>query len=197
MRMTPDATAQAIPPSEAVGLTLQLVATTYRSPDARLQADIASGALQEALDALAAHAAVAAPLVGAPDWALVQSSYVDLFVSSVRRVVAPPYVGFALDGELLGPSVDALKAFLAHHGVEVAAGWHDLPDDVAAVAEAGALLQGAGRDDAARVLLARFLSPWFQRYAPEVVAADVSGFYGPLTEFLGSLVNEVAREDAS
>jgi hypothetical protein len=29
------------------------------------------------------------------------------------------------------------------------------------------------------------------------VAADVSGFYGPLTEFLGSLVNEVAREDAS
>ncbi len=195
--MTRGATAQTMPAAEAVGLTLQLVAATYRSPAAPLQADIASGALQEALDALAAHEGVAAPLVGAPDWAIVQSSYVDLFVSSVRRIVAPPYVGFALDGELLGPSVDTLRTFLAHHGVEVAAGWHDLPDHVAAVAEAGALLAEAGRDDAARVLLARFLSPWFQRYAPEVVAADDSGFYGPLTEFLGSLVNEVAREDAS
>jgi putative dimethyl sulfoxide reductase chaperone len=195
--MNHDASVQTMPDAEAVGLTLQLVAATYRSPEAPLQADLASGALQEALDALAAHAGVDAPQVGAPDWALVQSSYVDLFVSSVRRVVAPPYVGFAIDGELLGPSVDTLKAFLAHHGVEVAAGWHDLPDHVAAVAEAGALLQGAGRDDAACVLLARFLSPWFERYAPEVVAADVSGFYGPLTEFLGSLVNEVACEAAA
>lgn len=195
--MSQDAPVQKMPAAEAVGLTLQLVAATYRSPEAPLRADIASGALQEALDALAAHAGVGAPSVGDPDWTLVQSSYVDLFVSSVRRIVAPPYVGFALDGELLGPSADALKAFLAHHGVEVATGWHDLPDHVAAVAEAGALLADAGRDDAACVLLTRFLSPWFERYAAEIVAVDVSGFYGPLTEFLGSLVNEVACEAAA
>ena len=195
--MSRDAPVKRMPAAEAVGLTLQLVAATYRSPEAPLQADIASGTLQEALDALAAHGGVDAPDVDDPNWALVQSNYVALFVTNAAGVPAPPYVGLALDGELLGPSATALKTFLSHHGVEVAAGWHDLPDHVAAVAEAGVLLADAGRDDAARVLLERFLSPWFQRYARDVVAADDSGFYGPLTEYLGSLLSEVSCEAAA
>jgi len=195
--MSQHAATRPAPPAGVVGLTLQLVAATYRSPDAALRDDLDSGALAEAVTTLAEATGAAAPALDAVDWTELQAAHVALFVTNAGGVPAPPYVGLALDGELLGPSVEALKAFLTHHGVEVAAGWHDLPDHVAAVAEAGALLADAGREDAARVLLERFLSPWFQRYAPEVVAADVSGFYGPLTEFLGSLVNEVACEAAA
>lgn len=195
--MTREATARPAPSAEVAGPALQLVAATYRSPDAALRDDLDSGAFAAAVAALAEATGVAAPVLAVAAWPRLQSTYVALFVTNPSGVPAQPYVGFALDGELLGPSAQALKAFLSHHGVEVAAGWHDLPDHVAAVAEAGALLAEAGRDAAACVLLERFLSPWFQRYAPEVVAADVSGFYGPMTEFLGSLLSEVSCEAAS
>jgi putative dimethyl sulfoxide reductase chaperone len=195
--MKHDATARPLDSADVVAQALQLVAATYRSPDAALRDDVDRGALATAVAELAEAACVTAPALGDVDWPKVQTSYVALFVTNAAGVPAPPYVGFALDGELLGPSAAALKAFLAHHGVETAAGWHDLADHVAAVAEAGLLLAGAGRDDAACILLERFLSPWFQRYASEVVAADDSGFYGPLTEFLGSLLSEVECEAAA
>lgn len=195
--MKHDATTRPLASADAVAQALQLVAATYRSPDAALRDDLTSGAFAAAVAELAEAAGVAAPALGEIDWTQVRTAYVAVFVTNAAGVPAPPYVGLALDGELLGPSAAALKAFLAHHGVETAAGWHDLPDHVAAVAEAGLLLADAGRDDAACVLLERFLSPWFQRYAPEVVAADDSGFYGPLTEFLGSLLCEVSCEAAA
>jgi TorA maturation chaperone TorD len=197
MRMKRDATTRPTPSSEMVGVALQLVAATYRSPDAALRDDLDTGAFSEAIAALAEATGATAPVLDGIDWPQVQASYVALFVTNAAGVPAPPYVGLALDGELLGPSAAALKTFLSHHGVEVAAGWHDLADHVAAVAEAGVLLADAGRDDAACVLLERFLSPWFQRYAPDVVAADDSGFYGPLTEFLGSFTSEVECEAAA
>jgi putative dimethyl sulfoxide reductase chaperone len=195
--MKHDATARPLDSADVVAQALQLVAATYRSPDAALHDDVDRGAFATAVAELAEAAGVTAPALGDVDWPKVQTSYVALFVTNAAGVPAPPYVGFALDGELLGPSAAELKAFLAHHGVETAAGWHDLADHVAAVAEAGLLLADAGRDDAACVLLERFLSPWFQRYASEVVAADDSGFYGPLTEFLGSLLSEVSCEAAA
>lgn len=195
--MTRDAATRPVEPADVVEQALQLVAATYRSPDAALRADLDSGAFATAVAELAAATGVAAPVFQVTDWPKLQTTYVALFVTNAAGVPAPPYVGLALDGELLGPSAEALKRFLAHHGVETAAGWHDLADHVAAVAEAGVLLAEAGRDDAACVLLERFLSPWFQRYAPEVVAADDSGFYGPLTEFLGSLLSEVSCETAA
>ncbi len=195
--MTRDATKRPAPSAELVGLAFQLVAATYRSPDAGLRDDLHSGAFEAAIAELAEAAGTTAPVLPKVDWPKLQTTYVALFVTNAAGVPAPPYVGLALDGELLGPSAEALKRFLAHHGVETAAGWHDLPDHVAAVAEAGVLLADAGRDDAACVLLERFLSPWFQRYASEVVAADDSGFYGPLTEFLGSFTSEVECEAAA
>jgi putative dimethyl sulfoxide reductase chaperone len=195
--MKHDATARPVESADVIAQALQLVAATYRSPDAALRNDLDSGAFATTVAELAEAAGVTAPTLGEVDWPKVQTAYVALFVTNAAGIPAPPYVGLALDGELLGPSSEALKRFLAHHGVETAAGWHDLPDHVAAVAEAGALLADAGRDDAACVLLERFLSPWFQRYASEIVAADDSGFYGPLTEFLGSLLSEVSCEAAA
>jgi TorA maturation chaperone TorD len=195
--MKHDATARPVVSADVVAQALQLVAATYRSPDAALRDDLDSGAFATAVAELAAATGITAPALGEIDWPKVQTAYVALFVTNAAGVPAPPYAGLALDGELLGPSAEALRRFLAHHGVEPAAGWHDLPDHVAAVAEAGALLAEAGRDDVACVLLERFLSPWFQRYAPEVVAADDSGFYGPLTEFLGSFTSEVECEAAA
>jgi putative dimethyl sulfoxide reductase chaperone len=181
-----------------VGLTLQLVAATYRSPEAPLQADLASGALQEALDALAAHAGVDAPDRRRPRLGprAVEPR------RPVRQqpsggIVAPPYVGFAIDGELLGPSAEALRALprtTASRSTPTGR-----PARPRRGGRRGRLLaaRGAGREAAARDLLARFLSPWFQRYAGAIAAADVSGFYGPLTEFLGSVMSEVAREAAA
>lgn len=195
--MRQDAATRPAPSAGAIGIALQLVAATYRSPDAALRDDLDSGAFAAATAALAEATGTTPPALTEVDWPRLRSTYVALFVTNAGGVPAPPYVGLALDGELLGPSAAALRTFLAHHGVEVTAGWHDLADHVAAVAEAGALLAEAGRDDVACVLLERFLSPWFQRYAPDVVAADVSGFYGPLTEFLASCLSEVSCEAAA
>lgn len=182
---------------ETLRLTLELVAATYRTPDAALGADLAGGAFAAALAEVAHATGIAAPALADVGWTAIEVAHVALFVTNPRRVPAPPYVGFAADDELLGPTAEALGAFLRHHGVEVRAGWGDLPDHVAAVAEAGALLTNAGRTDAARVLAAAYLLPWFERYAPAVVAADDSGFYGPLSEFFRSVMSEVAREDAA
>lgn len=182
---------------EILGLTLQLVAATYRTPTAALRDDLASGAFVEALAQVADAAGRRAPTLDAIDWTAIEVAHVTLFVTNPRRVPAPPYVGYAVDDELLGPTSEALAAFLRHHGVEVREGWGDLGDHVAAVAEAGALLAEAGRTDAARLLGGAYLLPWLERYAPAVVAADDSGFYGPLTEFFRSVMSEVAREDAA
>lgn len=117
-----------------------------------------------------------------------------LFVSALSGIAAPPYVGYALDNELLGPSAQALATFLAHHGVTPTSSWTDLPDHVAAVAEAGVLLCRAGRVDAGCVLLQRYLSDWFERFTAPVQAADESGLYGPLCTFLQAITSEVACE---
>jgi len=186
-----------VPAPEVLGLALELVAATYRTPDAALRDDLATGAYAEALATLAEATGATAPDVGGLEWSEVQSGHVELFVTSRSGVVAPPYVGYAADGELLGPTTDALRAFYAAHGLEVAEGWADLPDHLAAVAEAGALLLAHGRPDAAQALVERFLFPWFQRYADAVVAADVSGLYGPVTEFLRTSMSEVACEAAA
>jgi putative dimethyl sulfoxide reductase chaperone len=114
-------------------------------------------------------------------------------VSSARGIAAPPYVGYAVDGALLGPTAASLAAWYDAAGITASPDWHDLVDHVAAVAEAGTLLLAAGRPDAASVLVREYLGPWFERYAAAVEAADDSGFYGPLTRFLANAVVEVER----
>jgi TorA maturation chaperone TorD len=178
-------------------VALQLIAAVYRAPGTALAADLASGDVVEAVGALAHALEIPAPVLARPDLATLQHCHVDLFVTRAGGLTAPPYVGLAADGELLGPTAEALAAFYAHHDIRPAATWHDLPDHVSAVAEAGLLLLAAGRTEAASGLLTRFIGPWFARYAAAVDAADVSGFYGPLTRFLNSAVLEVSREAAA
>lgn len=180
--------------TEGTVLALQLVAGTYLTPGEPLRSDLASGAFAVATRHLAAAAAVELPTLGRPDVTALQSSYVALFVTSGGGLPAPPYVGYAVDGELLGPTAKRLKGFYDVHGITPNAEWGDLPDHVSAVAEAGVLLVDAGRPEAARTLLARFLLPWFERFAPAVEARDESGFYGPMTRFLHAAIREVTRE---
>jgi TorA maturation chaperone TorD len=186
-----------LPHATAVDLALQLVAGAYRAPTDALVADLHTGEVAAAVEALADEVGVPAPLLARPDLPTLQASHVALFVTSIGGLPAPPYVGLAADGELLGPSAEALAGFYAHHGIAPSPTWHDLPDHVSAVAQAGLLLLAAGRTEAASALLTRFIGPWFVRYAAAVDAADVSGFYGPLTRFLNSVVLEVSREAAT
>jgi TorA maturation chaperone TorD len=181
---------------QLLGLSLQLVVGVYASPGDALRADLEGGAFQEAVALAARPAGLTVPDLDVPPWQTLQARYVDLFVSSPNGLPAPPYVGFAVDGELLGPTARRLKAFYDEHGVTPNGAWGDLPDHLAAVGEAGTLLVEAGRPEAARALTARFLLPWFDRYASVVADADTSGFYGPMTRFLHAAVKEVTREAA-
>lgn len=195
--MTAPAPTPADPGADPLDLTLQIVATAFVSPGAPLREDLAGGSFAAAVAALSRASGVAAPQLAEPSWSTLQSSHVALFVSHLGGIAAPPYVGYAADGELLGPTAEALAGLYRGHGIEIDPHWTDLPDHVAAVAEAGLLLLEAERAEAARSVLVDFLFPWFQRYAAAVAAADVSGFYGPLTAFLSSVMSEVAREAAA
>jgi hypothetical protein len=100
-----------------------------------------------------------------PTWPTLESSHVALFVTSRGGIAAPPYVGFAADDELLGPTAEALAELYRAHGIEVDPHWADLPDHVAAVAEAGLLLLEADRDGGRAGPARAVPAPWFQRYA--------------------------------
>lgn len=175
-------------------LLLQLVAATYRAPGPALRADLETGALADAAAAVADDLDLVPPTFAALDWATVQERHVALFVTNPAGVVAPPYAGFAVDGELLGPTFQALGGTFARYGVQVQDDWRDLPDHVSAVAEGGVLLLEAGHADGALELLARYLAPWFRRYAGAVAVADPGGLYGTLTPFLDAAIEEVSRE---
>lgn len=181
----------------AVDLVCQLIAGTYRSPGDALRDDLQSGALADACTALAEALDIDAPGLQAPDWTTLQATYVDLFVSSGNGVAAPPYVGYAIDGELMGPSAQLLGAAFSDHGIELQDAWSDLPDHVAAVAEGGTLLAHGDRPEAAQALIEGYLAPWFERYADAIETKDVSGFYAPMTKFLQAAIKEVTRETRS
>ena len=181
----------------AVELLLQIVAGVYASPGDALAHDLESGTFAAAVQEVADALGVDAPDVVAPTERVLQSSYVDLFVSSASGLSSPPYVGYAVDGELLGPTAVELGRFLEGHGIGTDPAWTDLPDHVAAVAEAAGLLARDGHDEAARYVLVHFMFPWFDRYAGDVASKDVSGFYGPLTRFLHASIREVRRGNRS
>jgi len=183
--------------SDALHASLQLTAALYRSPAEALRDDLASGQAARLCDALAAALDLPAPVLSVSDWSEVQISFVSLFVTNQHGVVAPPYVGYALDNELLGPSFEVLRAFYREQGFTFNETFNDLPDHLSAVAEAALLLIESERDDAALALTNRFLQPWFKRYASLVLAADRSGLYGPLSRFLElafSRLTEVQHE---
>jgi TorA maturation chaperone TorD len=182
-----------VTPTDQLVLLCDLIASIFATPSDGLRADLEQGVLARALQVLASDRQ-RVPDLRRVTWREVQRQHTALFVSALGGIAAPPYVGYAIDNELLGPSADGLKRFLAHHGVTPTARWSDLPDHLAAVAEAAALLARAGRVDVSCVLVTRYLSPWFERFTPMVQAADGSGFYGALCEFLRTMTSEVACE---
>ena len=189
-------TSTALPERAVVALDplLQLVAATYRTPGHALRADLESGAFADACGALGDVLDLVPPTFDTLDFGTIQERHVALFVSSLDGIVAPPYTGFAVDGELLGDTFQAMGGTFARYGIEVRGDWADLPDHVADVAEGAGLLLEAGSLDGALEVLERYLAPWFDRYAAAVAAADVGGVYGALTPFLGAAIKEVVRE---
>jgi len=180
--------------ADALSAACQIVAALYRSPGEGLRDDLASGRLGKISDALAHDTGLDAPRGphAPPDFDTLRSSYVSLFVSRVGGVPAPPYVGLARDVELMGPTVQRLRSDLEALGLRPNPQWRELPDHLAAVAEAVELLLERNRVGAALALTSTYLCAWFVRFADAVAAADDSGFYGEMSRFLRSVLKEVA-----
>jgi len=165
---------------EWIGL---VTAATFRSPGGALERDLASGRLQEALAELARDRGLPPPKLPEVPLSELQAAYTRLFVANPGGLPAPPYAGYALDGRLMGEAQDALQAFYAAHGLAVDESWKELPDHLAAVGEAVALLSNQD-PQAARALALGYLHPWLQRYADLVAGEDPTGFYGTICQTL-------------
>ncbi|TBH21422.1 TorD/DmsD family molecular chaperone [Thermus thermamylovorans] len=161
-----------------------VTASLFAPPGEALFRGFGAGTLEEALEELTGHPVV---LPRVPPEEL-QAAYTALFVANPRGVPAPPYAGYALDGELLGPSLHRLLAVYREGGLEVQESWRDLPDHLAALGEAIALL-GPRRPDLARRLLEEFLGPWLGRFGQAVKAHDPTGFYGTLVGLLEEAIH--------
>jgi putative dimethyl sulfoxide reductase chaperone len=179
---------------DALAAACQIVAALYRSPSEGLRDDLESGRLRAVSDALARYAGLDAPQGphAPPPFDTLGPVYVALFVSRAGGVAAPPYVGLVRDRQLMGPSVTRLRSDLEALGLRISPEWRELPDHLAAVAEAVELLLERGRVGAGMALAANYLSPWFARYADAVAEADASGFYGEMSRFLRTVLKEVA-----
>ncbi len=182
---------------ETLVLVYNLLAATFNSPREALFDDLRAGRIEVTADRLAHLLGSRAPVLKPTDLPRLEATYVDLFVSSLKGIAAPPYLGYAIDNELLGEAAEALGRTLESQGVGISPTWRDLPDHIAAVSEAGLFLLGIERVDASRELLARFMLPWFDRYAHVVADRDVSGYYGPLITFLHGSIREVTRGNGS
>ncbi|GLV47504.1 hypothetical protein TJA_06750 [Thermus sp. LT1-2-5] len=161
-----------------------VTASLFRPPGEALHRELYAGTLQDALEELVGHP-VALPQVPLEE---LQAAYTLLFVSHPEGLPAPPYAGYALDGELFGPSYHRLLELYREGGLEVQETWRELPDHLAALGEAIALLHPK-RPDLARVLVQGFLSPWLQRFAQAVKAKDPTGFYAALVGLLEEVVH--------
>lgn len=179
--------------AEAHAAACQVVCAVYATPGDGLHDDLRSGRLAEVTDALARSEGLDAPRGphAPPPFEVLRATYVGLFVSRVGGVPAPPYACLVHDRQLLGPSARRLRSELASLGVRPAPQWRDLPDHIAAVAEATELLVEHGRTGAATALAGHYLVPWFGRYADAVAQADDSGFYGELSRFLRAVLKEL------
>jgi len=174
-----------------VGATLELIglltAATFRSPGTALERDLQSGRLQAALDELARLSGQERRRL--PDVPLneLQAVFTNLFVANPGGLPAPPYAGYARDGKLMGAAQRALENFYASHGLTVNDTWSELPDHLAAVGEAVALLSKSN-PEGARSLARGYLRPWFERFSRIVVEEDETGFYGTICALIGQVL---------
>ena len=161
-----------------------VTASLFAPPGEAFFRELSAGTLEEALEELTGHP-VALPQVAPSE---LQAAYTALFVSNPSGLPAPPYAGYALAGELFGPSYHRLLELYREGGLEVQETWRDLPDHLSALGEAIALLNPR-RPDLSRRLVQEFLHPWLKRFGPAVKAHDPTGFYRELVELLEEAIH--------
>lgn len=170
-----------------------ITAAVFAPPRAALMQDLESGTLQEALNELCETYGVAGWVVPSLDLTHLQSSHTALFVSRPGGLPVVPYVAYAQDQELFGQTFYRYLQQLQLWGLEVSSDWRDLPDHVAAVGEAVALLAELNPSTATRLAL-DYLKPWFDFNAATLVLQDTSGFYGQVALVLQAVLQEVEHE---
>jgi putative dimethyl sulfoxide reductase chaperone len=169
-----------------------VTAATFAPPKAALEQDLASGALQAALVEMGKTRGLTAPELPQTALSELQATYTSLFVSNPAGLPCPPYAGMALDERLFGEGFDRLLGLYRLAGLETSPDWRDLPDHLAAVGEAIALLEA--KPALARTLALEYLYPWLKRYLPALQQADPTGFYSTIAGFLSQVLKEVRRE---
>lgn len=167
-------------------------AAAFAPPKAALEQDLVSGTLQAALAEMAKSRNLPTPELPQTKLSELQAVYTSLFVSNSDGLPCPPYVGMALDERLFGEGFNRLIELYRAAGLEVSPDWRDLPDHLAAVGEAIALLEE--KPELARTLALEYLYPWLKRYTPVLQKADPTGFYSSIAVFLSKVLEEVNGE---
>jgi TorA maturation chaperone TorD len=169
-----------------------VTAATFAPPRAALEQDLDSGALHAAITDMAQVHHLSPPELPKTEMRDLQTTYTSLFVSNPRGLPCPPYVGMALDEKLFGEGFDRLLELYQIAGLEISPDWRDLPDHLAAVGEAMALLET--KPAVAQSLALDYLYPWLKRYTPALQEADSTRFYSSVAGFLLQVLEEVKRE---
>lgn len=162
-----------------------ILTATFSAGARELEEHLASGRLQRALDELSGLVGKSAPRLPRASLVSLQEARVQLFTSNPAGLPAPPYVGLAIDGEILGPAVERLQALLRSYGFQTDPSWTELPDHLAVI---GAVLANDSCPaDLARGLETEYLRPWFERYAAALAAADGTGVFSSIADFVTEL----------
>jgi len=172
-----------------------VTAAAFAPPKAALEQDLVSGTLQAALAEMAKAHSLPTPELPRTKLSELQAVYTSLFISNPAGLPCPPYAGMALDERLFGEGFDRLLELYRAAGLEISPDWRDLPDHIAAVGEAIALLET--RPALARALALDYLYPWLKRYTPVLLEADPTGFYSTITVFLSQVLEVVKSETAT
>jgi TorA maturation chaperone TorD len=169
-----------------------VTAATFAPPRAALEQDLTSGSLQAAIAEMAEIKGLTPPELPRAEMIDLQTTYTRLFVTNPAGLPCPPYVGMALDEKLFGDGFDRLLELYQTAGLETSPDWRDLPDHLAVVGEAMALLET--KPALAQSLALEYLYPWLKRYTPALQEADTTRFYSSVAGFLLQVLEEVKRE---
>jgi len=170
-----------------------LIAALFRSPNDDFKDDVESGRLQSVVDYLSDLAGLEPSQINPPNWQDLQVTYVQLFLTNPSGIPAPPYLAYAIDNEIYGKSYKELKEFYTQNDLIVKDDYLDLPDHLAAVAEACLLLLSEEKLGAVTELSKKYFLPWFEKYSSEINEID-KVFYGPLSVLCQELLRRLTNE---
>jgi len=126
-----------------------------------------------------------------------QRDYTRLFINAYPKMVAPPYSSVYLDvkGKVWGESTSWVNNLYREAGLEIAEGFHNIPDHVAAELGFAAFLlssEEGGVPDSAmyRDLVLEHLARWMPSFLQRVVEGARQPFYSMLAKITGRLVEE-------